>query len=84
VIFWIDTKNPLLDVGQAVGRIDFTRFSIQPNTRTRNQVTINTVFDRLKLRVRPAKPLTVPKVNARLILDINVNVISRDIAAALG
>lgn len=63
----------MLYVGQAVWRIDFTRFSIQSNTRTRNQVTINPIFSRLKLRIRPAKPLAVPKVDASLILEIYFN-----------
>lgn len=52
-ILWVDAKEPLLGVGQAVGSIDFASFYIQTNASTRNQVAINSVFSRLKLGIVP-------------------------------
>ncbi len=64
----------MLGVGQAVGRIDLTRFDIQTNAGAGNQVAIYPVFSRLKPWIIPAKALAVPQVDAGLILDLNVHV----------
>jgi len=68
----VDAQNPIRYVGQTVRRIDPVRFNIQPNARTRNQVSIDAISYRLKLRIRPTKPLVVPKVNTGLILDFDI------------
>jgi hypothetical protein len=63
----------LLGVAQAVRSIDLTRFNIQANARTRDQIAINPVLDRPKLRINPTKLLAVPQVYASLVLDLNIH-----------
>ncbi|MNJ52474.1 hypothetical protein D3C77_478100 [compost metagenome] len=63
----------MLDVGETVRCMDRTGLGIQRDAGTGNQVAIDTVCGGLKLRIRPAKSLAVPEVNACLILHLDIH-----------
>ena len=69
----VDTQHPLLHIFQSIRRIHLTASDIQRNARARHQVTVNALPSRMQLRVRPAKPLTIPKVHPRLIPDLHIH-----------
>ena len=73
-ILGIGAKHPLPCILQSVRRIHLTCYRVQPNSRPRNKVAINTVHGCFRLRISPAKSLAVPKVNTGLILHINLDV----------
>jgi hypothetical protein len=64
----------VLGVGQAVGCIELAGFNIQTDAGAGDQVAIDSVPGRLKLRIGTAKPLAVPQVHASLVPDLDVGV----------
>ncbi len=72
-MYGIDPKQALLDIAQAVGCVDLARDHIQPDAGAGNKVAINAVFGRFQSRIGPPESLFVPKMDAGLVLDIDVD-----------
>ncbi len=69
----IDPEKPLPHIVQTERCVNVARFNLQPDTGAGNEVAINTVPGRLELRTISAKPLVIPKMDACLVLDVDID-----------